>query len=72
MVNKKSETKVFFCQADDVQEMVNEINEFLRNKSDVNVSFHNAQGRDFTFVIATAKGIAIPHSNKPRRKRLSK
>jgi hypothetical protein len=57
LVKTKAETKVFFCQADQLPEMVKEINEFLKNKADANVSYHNVQGTDFTFVIATVTAI---------------
>ena len=57
-----SETKVFFCQVDymGIEQMVKNINNFIRGKIDAEVLFHNAtkttrDGEEEAYLIATAK-----------------
>ena len=52
-----TETKVFVSPADDLDNLVTKINEFLKNKTNESVSYHNVESKDFTCVIATATGI---------------
>lgn len=57
-----SETEVFFCQADymGIEQMVKDINNFIRHKTAAEVSFHNVtkttrDGEEEIFLIATVK-----------------
>jgi LysM repeat protein len=52
----RTETKVFVSPADDLDNLVAKINEFLK-KTNASVSYHNVESKDFTYVIATATGI---------------
>jgi hypothetical protein len=53
----RTETKVFVSPSDDLDNLVTKINEFLKNKTNASVSYHNVESKDFTYVIATATGI---------------
>jgi hypothetical protein len=53
----RTETKVLVSPADDLDNLVTKINEFLKNKTNASVSYHNVESKDFTYVIATATGI---------------
>ena len=53
----RTETKVFVSPADDLDNLVAKINEFLKKKTNASVSYHNVESKDFTYVIATATGI---------------
>jgi hypothetical protein len=49
----RTETWLFVCLAGDLEDMAKKINEYLRDKTNANISYHNVQGKDFTYVIAT-------------------
>jgi hypothetical protein len=59
-IKRKSETRVFTSLAGgDSEELTRKINEFLKDKTDASVTYHNVQGTEFTHIFVTVTATPI-------------
>ena len=58
MINMiKSETKIVSCVAggDGLEDMTAEVNDYIKDKGNIEISYHNITANDHGYVIATVK-----------------
>jgi hypothetical protein len=59
-IKRKSETRVFTSLAGgDSEELTRKINEFLKDKTDASVTYHNVQGAEFTHIFVTVTATPV-------------
>lgn len=64
----KAETKVFSCivDGDGLDNMTKEINEYLKNNVNIEISYHNITSNNHAYVIATVKVVTEQVKEAPK------